>query len=183
MVSAMLITPAAAAYLLTDRLRRMLVIASAIGAVTGVAGCFLSFLGNSLPTGPMMVLATSAVFAAAFLFAPRHGLAVRWAAARARQRLVFPGPGLGPQIEREGGDEDAEDEGDAAAAGGGRGVGRDHAGRAAYPGGDCGSNRVRARSALAQEVEEGGTAAGRPAGARPGEAAAAARDPLVHRLT
>ncbi|MCC7373663.1 MAG: metal ABC transporter permease [Verrucomicrobiales bacterium] len=88
LVSAMLITPAAAAYLLTDRLRRMLVIASTIGAVTGVAGCFLSFLGNSLPTGPMMVLATSVVFAAAFLFAPRHGLAVRWAAALARQRRI-----------------------------------------------------------------------------------------------
>lgn len=88
LVSAMLITPAAAAYLLTDRLRRMLVIASTIGAATGVAGCFLSFLGNSLPTGPMMVLATSVVFAAAFLFAPRHGLVVRWAAARARQRRI-----------------------------------------------------------------------------------------------
>jgi ABC-type Mn2+/Zn2+ transport system permease subunit/Mn-dependent DtxR family transcriptional regulator len=88
LVSAMLITPAASAYLLTDRLRRMLVISSTIGSVTGVAGCFLSFLGNSLPTGPMMVLATSVVFAGAFCFAPRHGLVIRWAKARGRQRRV-----------------------------------------------------------------------------------------------
>lgn len=88
LVSAMLITPAAAAYLLTDRLRRMLLIASAIGCVTGVVGCFLSFLGNSLPTGPIMVLVASVVFALAFLFAPRHGLLVRWAKARGRHRRV-----------------------------------------------------------------------------------------------
>ncbi|MBL9136775.1 MAG: metal ABC transporter permease [Verrucomicrobiales bacterium] len=88
LVSAMLITPAAAAYLLTDRLRRMLLIASTIGCGTGIVGCFLSFLGNSLPTGPIMVLVASVVFAGAFLFAPRHGLVVRWVKARARHRRV-----------------------------------------------------------------------------------------------
>lgn len=88
LVSAMLVTPAAAAYLLTDRFHRMLVIAAVIGAATGVIGCFLSFLRVNLPTGPLMVLAASAVFAAAFLFAPRHGLTVRWWKARSHARRV-----------------------------------------------------------------------------------------------
>lgn len=78
LVSAMLIMPAAAAYLLTDRLHRLLLLAALFGLLSGVAGCFLSFLGNNLPTGPLMVLSAAAVFAAAFLFGPRHGVVVRW---------------------------------------------------------------------------------------------------------
>ena len=84
LVSAMLITPAAAAYLLTDRMHRMLVLAALFGMVAGVLGAFLSFLGNNLPTGPFMVLAASAVFVGAFLFGPRHGVLVRWWKRRSR---------------------------------------------------------------------------------------------------
>ena len=62
LVSAMLITPAAAAYLLTDRMHRMLVLAAVFGMLAGVTGAFLSFLGNNLPTGPFMVLGASFVF-------------------------------------------------------------------------------------------------------------------------
>jgi manganese/zinc/iron transport system permease protein len=78
LVSAMLITPAAAAYLLTDRLHRMLALAAVFGMLAGVAGAFLSFLGPNLPTGPFMVLGASLVFALAFLFGPRHGVLLRW---------------------------------------------------------------------------------------------------------
>ena len=78
LVSAMLITPAAAAYLLTDRMHRMVVLAAIFGMIAGILGAFLSFLGNNLPTGPFMVLAASAVFTMAFLFGPRHGVIVRW---------------------------------------------------------------------------------------------------------
>ena len=78
LVSAMLITPAAAAYLLTDRLHRLVVLAGFFGVLAGVAGAFLSFVGPSLPTGPLMVVGASTVFAAAFLFGPRHGVLARW---------------------------------------------------------------------------------------------------------
>ena len=57
LVSAMLITPAAAAYLLTDRLSRMLWLSAVFGLVAGALGAFFSFLGPNLPTGPFMVLA------------------------------------------------------------------------------------------------------------------------------
>lgn len=78
LVSAMLITPAAAAYLLTDRLHRMLGLAAVFGAGSGLLGAFLSYAAGSLPTGPLMVLAASAVFAAAYGFGPRHGVVARW---------------------------------------------------------------------------------------------------------
>lgn len=88
LVSAMLITPAAAAYLLTDRMSRMLGMAAFFGVLSGVIGAFLSFLGNNLPTGPFMVLAASTVFSLAFLFGPRHGVVVRWWMHRSRARRV-----------------------------------------------------------------------------------------------
>ena len=78
LVSAMLITPAAAAYLLTDRMSRMLWLAALFGMVAGAVGAFLSFLGNNLPTGPFMVLGATAVFGLAFLFGPRHGVVAKW---------------------------------------------------------------------------------------------------------
>lgn len=78
LVSAMLITPAAAAYLLTDRLHRLLLLSAAFGVAAGVTGAFLSFLGHNLPTGPLMVVGASAVFVVAFLFGPRHGVVARW---------------------------------------------------------------------------------------------------------
>lgn len=88
LVSAMLITPAAAAYLLTDRLHRMLLLAAGFGVLAGVLGAFLSFLGNNLPTGPFMVLAASAVFGGAFLFGPRHGTLARWWRQRSRGQRI-----------------------------------------------------------------------------------------------
>jgi len=86
LVSAMLITPAASAYLLTDRMHRMLFLAAMFGMLAGALGAFLSFLGNNLPTGPFMVLAASSIFACAFLFGPRHGTVVRWWRQRSRAK-------------------------------------------------------------------------------------------------
>jgi ABC-type Mn2+/Zn2+ transport system permease subunit/Mn-dependent DtxR family transcriptional regulator len=78
LVSAMLIIPAASAYLLTDRMHRMIWLAALFGMASGAIGAFLSFLGPGLPTGPFMVLSASFVFAASFFFAPRHGVVTRW---------------------------------------------------------------------------------------------------------
>jgi manganese/zinc/iron transport system permease protein len=89
LLSAMLITPAAAAYLLSDRMPRMLLLAGAFGVFAGLLGVFLSFLGSNYPTGPFMVAAASTVFLGAFLLAPRHGVLPRlWRthSGRARER-------------------------------------------------------------------------------------------------
>lgn len=77
LVSAMLIIPAATAYLLTDRMHRLILIGAIIGIVSAVLGAFLSFLGSNLPTGPFMVLSGSLFFILAFLFGPKHGWLTR----------------------------------------------------------------------------------------------------------
>lgn len=88
LVSAMLITPAAAAYLLTDRMHRLLAYAVVFGIVAGALGAFFSFLGSNLPTGPLMVLGATSVFVACFLFAPRHGILARWWRHRSRSQRI-----------------------------------------------------------------------------------------------
>ena len=88
LVSAMLITPAAAAYLLTDRMHRMLLYAVCFGVASGVLGAFVSFLQPNIPTGPCMVLGASGVFAFAFFVGPRHGVFTRWMRYRSRSKRV-----------------------------------------------------------------------------------------------
>jgi manganese/iron transport system permease protein len=82
LVVAMVVTPGATAYLLTDRFPRLLTLASAIGAATGISGAYFSFFLDGA-TGGVIVLLQTALFALAFLFAPKHGLLA--ARARARQ--------------------------------------------------------------------------------------------------
>lgn len=70
---AMLVTPAAAASLLTRRLRAMMVWAAAIGVFSGVTGVYLSFYLD-IASGPAVVLVATAVFMLTFLFAPHRGI-------------------------------------------------------------------------------------------------------------
>jgi ABC-type Mn2+/Zn2+ transport system permease subunit len=70
---AMLVTPAAAAQLLTRRLPTMMLTAAAIGAFANLTGLYLSYYAN-IASGPAMVLVATAIFGLVFLFAPRRGL-------------------------------------------------------------------------------------------------------------
>jgi len=65
MTSALLITPAAAAALLTDRLWRMMAIAVVIAVLSGVIGLYASFYAN-VSSGAAIVLACTGFFAAAW---------------------------------------------------------------------------------------------------------------------
>lgn len=76
LVLALLVTPAACARLLTDRLVAMMLVAPGIGALSGLAGLYLSYAFN-LAAGGLIVLTTTAAFVACWLFAPRHGLLTR----------------------------------------------------------------------------------------------------------
>lgn len=73
LVVAMLITPGATAYLLTDRFEHMLAISAAIAIGASIVGTLLSFHIDGA-TGPCIVLIQAAAFLAAFLLAPRNGL-------------------------------------------------------------------------------------------------------------
>lgn len=88
LVSAMLVTPAAAAYLLSNRLSTMLWLSALIGMITGAVGAFLSYLGSHLPTGPLMVLTSGTIFLGVFLFAPQQGLVLRWWRQRHRAEQI-----------------------------------------------------------------------------------------------
>jgi manganese/iron transport system permease protein len=81
LVAAMLVTPAATAYLLTRRLPMMMVIAALIGAFSGIAGLYLSYYLN-IASGAAVVLVATAVFVLAYVFAPRRGLLASALAAR-----------------------------------------------------------------------------------------------------
>jgi len=85
LVSALLITPAAAAYLLTDRMHWMLILAAGFGMISGILGAFISYLSNNLPTGPLIVLGSTAIFTLALVFGPKHGLLTK-SLRRRRQR-------------------------------------------------------------------------------------------------
>jgi manganese/iron transport system permease protein len=76
LVLALLITPAASARLLTDRLGTMMVLAATIGGLCCLIGLYLSYNYN-LASGGLIVIVLSSVFFACWLFSPSHGLVSR----------------------------------------------------------------------------------------------------------
>lgn len=73
LVVAMVITPASAAYHMTNRFGVMLVLAGIFGALSALLGMILAYMINA-PSGPCMVLVATMIFTAAMLFSPSHGL-------------------------------------------------------------------------------------------------------------
>lgn len=73
LVIALLITPAATAYLLTNKMSVMMVLASFFGAISSIIGLYFSFRYN-LTSGAMIVLVSTTFFMIAFLFAPKQGV-------------------------------------------------------------------------------------------------------------
>jgi manganese/iron transport system permease protein len=87
LVIAMVVTPGATAYLLTDRFRTLLILSVVIGAATAATGAYLSFFLDGA-TGGIIVTLQTCVFLLAFFFAPRHGrLAARRRAAAAAESV------------------------------------------------------------------------------------------------
>lgn len=73
LVIAMVVTPGATAYLLTNRFSHLLIISVVIGASTSAIGAWISYFLNG-ETGGVIVTLQTLVFMTAFLFAPRQGL-------------------------------------------------------------------------------------------------------------
>lgn len=90
LVIAMVVTPGATAYLLTDRFQRLILMALGIGAGTSFIGAYASYFLDGA-TGGIIVVLQTLIFLAAFLFAPKHGMLA--ARSRARQALApVPAP-------------------------------------------------------------------------------------------
>ena len=83
LVIAMVVTPGATAYLLTDRFPTLLIVSVAIGSITSFVGAYLSFFLDGA-TGGLIVSLQTVIFLIVFFVAPKHGyLAARRRAARA----------------------------------------------------------------------------------------------------
>jgi manganese/iron transport system permease protein len=83
LVIALVVTPGATAYLLTDRFDRLIAIAVGIGTVTSFVGAYLSYFIDGA-TGGVIVTLQTLLFLCAFYLAPKHGVI----AARRKARLV-----------------------------------------------------------------------------------------------
>ena len=88
LVVAMLVTPAATAQLLVQRLHLMMAVGAVIGALSSLIGLYLSYHAD-LATSAAVVLTATCFFLLAFLFSPRHGLL--WP----RRRLLGDAPEVG----------------------------------------------------------------------------------------
>ena len=88
LVIAMVVTPGATAYLLTDRFGRLIFISIALGIGTSFLGAYISYFLDGA-TGGVIVTLQTLIFLAAFYFAPKHGVL---AARRRRQAAIEASP-------------------------------------------------------------------------------------------
>ena len=72
LVIAMVVTPGATAYLLTDHFPRLIIISIIIGSLTSFFGSYASFFLDGA-TGGIIVTLQTLIFILTFIFAPKHG--------------------------------------------------------------------------------------------------------------
>ena len=89
LMSAMLITPAAAARYWTDRVHRMVFLAAGFGALSGLAGAYVSYVAPAMPTGPWIVVVISVLAIGSFFFAPGRGILYRYWQQRSLSRSIL----------------------------------------------------------------------------------------------
>ena len=87
LVIALVVTPGATAYLLSDKFEKVLILSTIIGFSTCLLGAYLSFFING-STGGVIVVLQAIIFCVVFLFAPKHGF-IR--AYKLRKHIVRPG--------------------------------------------------------------------------------------------
>lgn len=88
LVIALLVGPALTAYLLVKELHHMMFLGAVFGVISSVTGVYLSYFFN-LPSGPSIVLVSSALFLAALLFSPSQGMLTRFNWSERWNRLRF----------------------------------------------------------------------------------------------
>lgn len=87
LVVAMLITPAATALLLTDRLHWAIGISGVVGVLSTVVGFILAIIFETTP-GPAMTVVATLIYLLAALFAPKKGLVFRFFRKRKLQQKI-----------------------------------------------------------------------------------------------
>ncbi len=85
LVAALLVTPPAAASLLTRRLSRMMIASAAIGVLSSITGLYLSFYLH-VATGAAIALTCTMLFILLLIFSPRDGVLARYRTERRSHR-------------------------------------------------------------------------------------------------
>ncbi|MCK9547854.1 MAG: metal ABC transporter permease [Sphaerochaeta sp.] len=77
LISALLVTPAAAARQWTHSLKTMVILSSLFSGISGMVGSLISATEMNLPTGPIIVLVLTAIVVISLLFGSRRGLVIK----------------------------------------------------------------------------------------------------------
>ena len=88
LVVAMLITPAATALLLSDKLKQVILLAGIIGVLSTITGFILSVLLETTP-GPAMTLCATLFYFIAVVFSPKQGLIVKYNQNRVEKKRII----------------------------------------------------------------------------------------------
>ncbi|MCU0447778.1 MAG: metal ABC transporter permease [Microscillaceae bacterium] len=89
LMSALLITPAAAARYWTHHLRMMLIISAGLGAFSGIMGAFISYTMPQMPTGPWIVAVLSLLAILSVLFGSKKGVLARYFQQKRNQSKIL----------------------------------------------------------------------------------------------
>lgn len=88
LMAAILITPAAAARFWTDKIKVMFLLASVFGALSGLAGAYISYVAPAMPTGPWIVIVISTIAFISFFLAPKRGVISRMMKQNANRKTI-----------------------------------------------------------------------------------------------
>ncbi|MEM7371212.1 MAG: iron chelate uptake ABC transporter family permease subunit [Bacteroidota bacterium] len=88
LVVAMLITPASTAYLLTYKLKKMVLIAGLTGLLSTTLGLLMAIIFETTP-GPAMTVTATALYLLAVFFSPKRGLMSRYVKKRKKQTKIL----------------------------------------------------------------------------------------------
>ena len=91
MIAAMLVTPAASAFLLSKRLPAMMGISCLIGVLSSIIGLYISYYAN-VASGAAIVLTATVIFLIIFLFSPKRGIIWKQLKRTARTRNLIRKP-------------------------------------------------------------------------------------------
>lgn len=89
LMSALIITPAAAARFWTNNLLKMLLIAVGFSVLSGWVGTYISYVNFGMPTGPWVVLVLSIITLLSFVFSVNHGILARFLKARKNRMKIL----------------------------------------------------------------------------------------------
>lgn len=88
LIIAMLITPPATAYLLSNNLKKILLLSAMFGTISAITGLYLSYHFN-FASGASIVLVAVALFMLAFLFSPKEGVVTKLFRRRSASKMVL----------------------------------------------------------------------------------------------